>query len=47
MVVERKTQRERTGLDELAVEAPALARWLGVRGKTVYELTRAGIAVRR
>ncbi len=28
------------------VEAPALARWLGVSGKTVYELTKAGIAVR-
>jgi biotin operon repressor len=23
-----------------------LARWLGVTGKTVYELTKAGIAVR-
>ncbi len=23
-----------------------LARWLGVSGKTVYELTKAGIAVR-
>ncbi len=44
MVVERK--KDRTGLDELAVEAPVLARWLGVSGKTVYELTRVGIAVR-
>jgi hypothetical protein len=46
MVVERKNQKDRTELDELAVEAPVLARWLGVSGKTVYELTKAGIAVR-
>ncbi len=45
-MAERKNQRDRTELDELAVEAPVLARWLGVSGKTVYELTKAGIAVR-
>jgi hypothetical protein len=30
----------------LAVESPVLARWLGVTGKQVYELGKAGIAVR-
>ena len=29
-----------------AVTAPVLARWLGVSGKTVYELAKAGIVVR-
>ena len=28
------------------VTAPVLARWLGVSGKTVYELAKAGIVVR-
>jgi hypothetical protein len=46
IVAERENQRNRTELDELAVEAPVLAHWLGVSGKTVYELTKAGVAVR-
>ncbi len=28
-----------------AVDAPTLARWLGVSGKTVYELAKSGIVV--
>lgn len=28
------------------VSGPVLARWLGVSGKTIYELAKAGIVVR-
>ena len=31
---------------ELLVTAPVLARWLGVNGKAVYDLAKAGILVR-
>jgi hypothetical protein len=41
-----KKQTDRLEKDNLTVAAPVLARWLGVTGKTVYELTKAGIAVR-
>jgi hypothetical protein len=39
-------KQNRLEKDNLTVAAPVLARWLGVTGKTVYELTKAGIAVR-
>ncbi len=45
-MAEPKNQIDRAPLNELAVEAPVLARWLGVSGKTVYELAKASIAVR-
>jgi len=32
--------------DQNNVSAPVLARWLGVSGKTVYDLAKAGIVVR-
>ena len=32
--------------DQNNVSAPVLARWLGVSGKTIYELAKAGIVVR-
>jgi hypothetical protein len=32
--------------DHDTVSAPVLARWLGVSGKTIYELAKAGVAVR-
>jgi hypothetical protein len=37
--------REKDNQKNLAT-APVLARWLGVSGKTVYELAKAGIVVR-
>ena len=36
---------KKQNLDD-AVTAPILARWLGVSGKTVYELAKAGIVVK-
>jgi hypothetical protein len=41
-----RKQTDRLEKDNLTVAAPVLARWLGVTGKTVYELTKAGIALR-
>jgi hypothetical protein len=32
--------------DQNTVSTPVLARWLGVSGKTVYELAKAGVVVR-
>ena len=32
---------------ELIATAPVLARWLGVNGKAVYDLAKAGVLVRR
>ena len=32
--------------DQNTVSAPVLARWLGVSGKTIYELAKAGVVVR-
>ena len=32
--------------DQNSVSAPVLARWLGLSGKTVYELAKAGVLVR-
>lgn len=32
---------------DLVATAPVLARWLGVNGKAVYDLAKAGVLVRR
>ena len=32
--------------DPNTVTAPVLARWLGVSGKAIYELAKAGVVVR-
>lgn len=34
------------GPNELVATAPVLARWLGISGKTVYELAKSGVLVR-
>jgi hypothetical protein len=40
-----RESKHRQSANELLVTAPELSRWLGVPGKTVYELAKAGIAV--
>ena len=46
MTGEKQKRKSKKFLDIAAVSAPVLARWLGVSGKTVYELAKAKIAVR-
>jgi hypothetical protein len=43
---ESKDQPTSTDGAELLASGPVLARWLGVSGKAVYDLAKAGILVR-
>ena len=43
---ESKGQQIKGGAAEQLASGPELARWLGISGKAVYELAKAGILVR-
>ena len=43
---ESKTAPTSEGSNDPVASAPTLARWLGISGKAIYELAKAGVLVR-